>query len=127
MPWRKSPRALIDLFDAALPADPRIERRKMFGYPAAFRNGRLFASPYQESMIIKLPANDRQLLVRQCHARTFEPMPGRTMREYLVVPEVDLADRGKLAAWLERSSAFVGGLPPKPDKPKKKRADVRAA
>jgi hypothetical protein len=35
--WRKSPDALIVLFDAALLDDPRVERRKMFGYPCAQR------------------------------------------------------------------------------------------
>ena len=39
MAWRKSPQHMIDLFDEAVPKDSRIERRKMFGYPAAFLNG----------------------------------------------------------------------------------------
>jgi len=38
MAWRKSPEPLIQLFDEALPDDPLIERRKMFGYPCAFIN-----------------------------------------------------------------------------------------
>ena len=41
MAWKKAPAALIDLFGASLPDDPRIERRQMFGYPAAFVNGNL--------------------------------------------------------------------------------------
>ena len=34
MAWEKAPRALVELFAESLPDDPRIERRKMFGYPA---------------------------------------------------------------------------------------------
>lgn len=119
MSWRKSPQSLIDLFDTVLPADPRVERRKMFGYPAAFLNGHLFAGLHQEALIIKLPAEDRQMLVTQCGARVFEPMPGRTMREYLVAPDSLLAERDKLRAWLERSVEYVGALAPKPKKPPK--------
>ena len=43
MAWRPAPPSLIALFDAVLPADSSIERRRMFGYPAAFVGGRLFA------------------------------------------------------------------------------------
>jgi hypothetical protein len=43
MVWQKSPAALIARFDELLPKDPRVARRKMFGYPAAFVNGRMFA------------------------------------------------------------------------------------
>lgn len=122
MPWRKSPQSLIDLFDTALPADPRVERRKMFGYPAAFLNGHLFVGLHQENLILKLPAEDRQMLVAQCGARSFEPMPGRAMREYLVAPDSLLDERDKLRAWIERAIEYVGALPPKAAKAKKPKA-----
>ena len=37
MAWKKSPAALVEAFDAVVPAPP-AERRQMFGYPAAFVN-----------------------------------------------------------------------------------------
>jgi TfoX/Sxy family transcriptional regulator of competence genes len=59
MAWRKAPQSLVAYFDKIVPQDARIERRKMFGYPAAFINGNLFASLFQESCILRLRENDR--------------------------------------------------------------------
>lgn len=124
--WRKSPQELIDLFDATLPADPRVQRRKMFGYPAAFLNGHLFCGLHQEDMILKLAPQDREMLVAGYGARTFEPMPGRTMREYLVAPQSLLAQREKLTAWMRQSIDYVATLPEKLPRPRKARSAALA-
>ena len=88
----------------------------MFGYPAAFVNGHLFAGLPQESFIVRLPDADRERARAQHGARAFEPMPGRRMREYVVVPEPLLGEPGELAAWLSRSIRYTRSLPPKPPK-----------
>ena len=119
MAWRKSPQHMIDLFDEVVPKDSRIERRKMFGYPAAFLNGHLFAGLHQESFILKLSPADRVKLRTERDARVFEPMPGRAMREYLVLPEGVLSERRVLSAWIKRSTVYVSTMPPKPGKAKK--------
>ena len=107
MAWRKSSPQLVALFDSAVPRDPRVARRQMFGYPAAFANGKLYASLYQESFILKLAAEDRELLQSTQGALPFEPMPGRRMKEYVVLPRAVLADRAALDMWLSRSLAYV--------------------
>jgi len=119
MAWRKSPQHMIDLFDEVVPKDSRIERRKMFGYPAAFLNGHLFAGLHQESFILKLSPADRVKLRTERDARVFEPMPGRAMSEYLVLPEGVLSERRVLSAWIKRSTVYVSTMPPKPGKAKK--------
>jgi hypothetical protein len=88
--WRKSPDDLIVLFHAALPDDPRIERRKMFGYPCAFVGGNLFTGLHQENVIVRLAETDRVAAIRKQGARLFEPMTGRPMREYIVLPKSPL-------------------------------------
>ena len=112
MAWRKSPPALIAAFDAALPGDAQVERRKMFGYPAAFAHGHLFTGLHQESLMVRLGETQRAALMKS-GGRPFEPMPGRTMREYVVVPESIVGDRRALAMWLKRGLAYVSSLPPK--------------
>lgn len=112
MAWRKSPPALIAAFDAALPDDPHVERRKMFGYPAAFAHGHLFTGLHQENLMVRLGEAQRAALVKN-GGRPFEPMPGRAMREYVVVPDAIVADKRALAMWLKRGLAYVGTLPPK--------------
>src|SRR5438046_4701621 len=44
MAWRKSPPELIATFERVVPAGG-AERRLMFGYPAAFVNGKMFCRP----------------------------------------------------------------------------------
>lgn len=122
--WRKSPDELIALFHAALPKDPRIEHRKMFSYPCAFVGGNLFAGLHQDSVIVRLSEKGRAVALAEDGAQSFEPMPGRPMREYVVVPVGALKDRGKLAVWLRRGLDYVASLPPKA---KKARGATRSA
>lgn len=116
MAWRKSPPELVSLFDSVVPPDPRVERRQMFGYPAAFAAGKLFAGLHQESFILKLTEADRERLMTEQGAQPFEPTPGRRMREYVVLPKAVLDDRAALDVWLARSLAYVvsGGTEAKP-------------
>ena len=44
MEFEKPSQAAIDAFDAIVP--PPVERRKMFGMPACFVNGNMFAGVY---------------------------------------------------------------------------------
>jgi TfoX/Sxy family transcriptional regulator of competence genes len=111
--WRKSPDELVTLFDAALPDDPRVERRKMFGYPSAFVGGNLFAGLHQESVIVRLNESERAAAIAEQGACMFEPMPGRAMREYIVLPDHALKGRGNLAVWLQRALDYVASLPSK--------------
>lgn len=118
--WRKSPDDLVALFYAALPDDPRVERRKMFGYPCAFIGGNLFTGLHQENVIVRLAENDRLDAVGKKGVRMFEPMSGRPMREYIVLPEAALASRTELATWLRRALSYAASLPAKTKKPARK-------
>ena len=85
MKWRKSPDSLVQAFDHSLPVVDGVERGAMFGYPCAFYHGHLFCGLHQESIIVLLPEVRRDALVAE-GASVFEPMPGRAMKEYVVVP-----------------------------------------
>ncbi len=104
--WRPAPAA------AAVAAIPGAELRQMFGYPAAFVGGHLFAGLFQEHMILRLAAEDRAELARH-GAQSFEPMPGRPMRECLVLPPAIRKTRPKLDRWLGRAHGYASSLPPK--------------
>lgn len=113
MAWRKAPESLVSLFHASLPDDPRVEHRKMFGYPAAFTGGHLFAGLHQEDLILRLPEDQRAEAIRAIGARPFVPMPGRTMREYVALAAPERAKPDELRSWLAQSFAFARTLPPK--------------
>lgn len=124
MAWRKAPESLATLFHASLPDDPRVEHRKMFGYPAAFTGGHLFAGLHQEDLILRLPEDQRAEAAQAIGARPFVPMPGRAMREYVALGAAGSVEPDQLRAWLARSFAFARTLPPKAAKkasPKRKK------
>lgn len=97
----------VALFARILPLDPRIERRQMFGCPCAFANGIMFMGVHQGSLFLRLGEADRAHVVTTHGARLFDPMGGRPMREYVVVPETILADAPVLADWVARSMAYA--------------------
>ena len=120
MEWIKSPQGLIDLFTECLPDDPRLERRKMFGYPSVFTNGNMCAGLFGDRMFARLADDDRAALPGG--GDYFEPMPGRPMKAYAVIPDEVVADEGALAEVLAKAVAFTAALPPKAKKPARKKA-----
>jgi TfoX/Sxy family transcriptional regulator of competence genes len=112
--WQKSPPELVDLFtsvQAGLPPD--AERRKMFGYPCSFVNGQMFAGLHQTNMVLRLGEGDRAEFLKQAGAKVFEPMPGRTMKEYVVVPPSLKGKEEELFKWTLKAFSFAKSLPPK--------------
>ena len=100
----------------------------MFGYPCAFVNGHMFTGLHQENMIVRLNDADRAQLLKLPGSGIFEPMPGRPMREYGIVPPAVIADDKAIAKWLKLGLVFVKSIPAKEKKAKKaKPAATKAA
>ena len=118
MQWTKSPKELVDTFDQAIAAFPLAERRMMFGSPAAFVNGNMFAGVHQQQIVFRLPEGLRAELLKVEGAEQFEPMPGRPMREYIAAPPSMTSDPRLIETWLSRALDFVAALPPKEKKPR---------
>ena len=121
MQWRKSPQELVDLFASVMPGPPAVQR-KMFGYPAAFVNGNLFMSLFQDDMILRLPEGLREELLKVDGAKIFSPMPGRPMREYVAVPPRVMENKKELAPWISRALEYGESLKPKSRTSKPKNA-----
>ena len=85
----------------------------MFGYPAAFANGNMWTGLHQARWVIRLPDADRAELLAIEGAHPFEPMPGREMRGFAVLPPVVLGDGDRLHAWLDRAWSAALAMPPK--------------
>jgi TfoX/Sxy family transcriptional regulator of competence genes len=103
MHWNKSPESLVALFDVVAPRDQPVQRRLMFGYPAVFVNGNMFAGLHEERLVIRLPDAERAEFMALPGAVPFEPMPGRPMKEYVVAPAALLGNPEGLRAWLDRA------------------------
>jgi TfoX/Sxy family transcriptional regulator of competence genes len=101
------------MFEKSLKPFSEIQTRKMFGYPVAFVNSHMFAGLHQNNMILRLSGDDRTGFLQQDGAKIFEPMPGRLMREYVVVPASMLRSAKPLDVWLKKAWTYARSLPPK--------------
>jgi len=119
MKLRKSPEALVAIFDEVVPGPPAT-KRKMFGFPAGFVNGNMFMGLFEDSMILRLPAKLREELIQLQGAKPFEPMAGRVSKEYVVLPERLIHDREQLSSWAGKALAYGESLVPKSAKTKSK-------
>lgn len=121
MAWEPPADQLVARFDALLPGNALVVRRKMFGCPCAFVNGNMFAGVYQRSIVVRLPEDSRSALLQAGRAQPFT-VRGRTMREYALIPEALKATDGDLGQWIEQAFEFARGLAPKASATRKKTA-----
>ena len=115
MEWKKTPPELAAKFDRAAPKDPKVVRKPMFGYPALFLNGNMFAGTFQDKIVARLAEDARERALK-AGAKQFSPMPGRPMKEYVVVPAADVAKPAALAKWVAQAHAYAKTLPTKEKK-----------
>jgi len=118
--WEKSPADLVERFDRLMPSGPDIERKKMFGYPCVFVNGHMFTGLFGSQMFVRLPEAERKALVDKRKVKPLEPIPGRPMKEYVVVPPDILAGDVALKRLVVKSLEYARTLPPKEKKAAKK-------
>jgi TfoX/Sxy family transcriptional regulator of competence genes len=98
------------------------QKRKMFGCPAYFVNNNMFTGAHQDNIILRLSDKDRlQLSNIYDEAERFEPMEGRVMKEYMIIPEIVYSDANEFNTWLVRSYEYTSKLPPKVKKNKRKK------
>lgn len=91
----------------------------MFGYPAYFINGNMFAGLFDDKLLLKLSDADfAETLKTQKEVKVFEPMPGRTMKGYVALPKNVYSDEAKFEKLLNKSIKYVSSLPPKKAKMK---------
>lgn len=96
-----------------LAGETRVQVRKMFGHPAAFANGNMCVGTFGTDLFVRLSEPDIQALSKVEGVRTFEPLPGRSMKQYLVLPPSLLRDAKSSRKWVRRSIEYALSLPPK--------------
>ncbi|HEV2063621.1 MAG TPA: TfoX/Sxy family protein [Thermoanaerobaculia bacterium] len=110
--WTKAPEGLVAGFTKAAEAVPGAAVRQMFGYPAAFLSGNMFAGIFQSSVMLRLPEEARDELIEN-GGEPFEPIPGRIMKEYVVLPPQFVRSPRLLDGWLAKAASHARTLPPK--------------
>jgi TfoX/Sxy family transcriptional regulator of competence genes len=114
--------ANVDRFNRALPNDPLVERKKMFGFPAAFVNGNFFVGLHGQKVVARLPGGIKEQLPELAASPIFDPMEtGKGMKDWWEVPQAITEDERRLASFFAAALERVALLPPKEAKPKKPR------
>ena len=99
-------------FRRLVPDDERVTTRPMFGSLAAFANGYMFMGLFGPELFVRLPEDGRATLT-EAGWHNLEQLPGKPMREYMVIPGDWRTQPEEVRGWGLRSLAFVASLPPK--------------
>jgi TfoX/Sxy family transcriptional regulator of competence genes len=121
MKWAKAPDELKILLEEVMKGFD-CQKRLMFGYPAYFINGNMFAGLFQDQLFLRL--SEAQVLELRAAYPTIanlEPMPGRPMREYWVIPKEIHGRPAELAEIIGESADHTRVLAPKVRKARKKK------
>jgi TfoX/Sxy family transcriptional regulator of competence genes len=89
----------------------------MFGNNAAFINGNMFMGLYGDDLFVRLSEDEGGELLDNKGASLFEPMKGRPMKGYFMIPRAWRNNQEKIQGWVNRSLAWTKKMPAK--KPKK--------
>ncbi len=113
MKWSKPSQDLLDLLEESLKG-VKFERRKMFGQYALFINGQMFAGVFEDTVFLRLPAEDQEGVFTEFdEVSQFEPKEGRAMREYITVPDSVFSQADVRRRLLSLSVTYASHLPPK--------------
>ncbi|HEV2013304.1 MAG TPA: TfoX/Sxy family protein [Candidatus Dormibacteraeota bacterium] len=112
-------------FQKLVPADPAVASRPMFGNLAAFVNGNMFCGLFGEDLFVRVSDAD-QAKIRKQGGRAFEPMPGRAMTGYVVVPAGWQKKPDATRAWVITALSWSRALPAKASRTAKKAGTKKA-
>lgn len=114
-------------FDDLVPEGAGIAVKPMFGHRGAFVNGTMFMGVFGDRVLVRLAEADRPKLLAEEGATHFEPMPGRRMGEYVLLPLDWIDDPSQAQPWVTRALAYARTVPPKKKPaPKTKAAPKKA-
>ena len=105
-----------EFFRSILPNDARITIRPMFGNISAFVNGSMFAGLFGDDLFVRLSDESRKELLEKKGASLLEPMKGKPMKEYVVLPNAWRNQHETIRIWVTRSLDWTSKLPPKKTK-----------
>ena len=114
--WKKPSPELVKLLESSL-LGITCDRKMMFGSPVFMISRNMFTGVHEDNIFLRLPeAGKKEILKEFPGAKPFEPLKGRIMKEYIVVPRELYEDKESFREWLKRSHAFALSLPPKKKK-----------
>jgi TfoX/Sxy family transcriptional regulator of competence genes len=120
MKWEKMSQEAAQRLEAIVKPF-ECKKKPMFGHEVYWVNGNMFTGVFESSIWMRLSSADQaEFLKTFKDAKQFEPMAGRPMKDYVVVPESVLENTDLVNMWMKRSYDFTASMPEKKAKSKKK-------
>jgi len=98
-----------EVLDTFLLDIPIVNPGKMYGHPAYYVGGKLFASLFDDGICVKVPEKLKDKLLKKDGIEPFEPM-GRKMREWILINREKPEDYLKDKKIFEDSIKYVASL-----------------
>jgi TfoX/Sxy family transcriptional regulator of competence genes len=108
-------------FVQLVPKDPAVTTRPMFGNLAAFVNGNMFSGLFGDDLFVRVSEDD-QAKIRKQGGKPFEPMPGRAMTGYVLLPSGWEQKSAATKSWVTSALTWSLNLPAKAGKTKSAKA-----
>ena len=99
-----------EVLDSILLELPGVVPGKMFGYPAYYVEGKLFACVYEEGVGLKVPEKMAEDLIGREGISYFQPMGRRRMKEWIQIDRASSDEYLKDRGIFEISLRFVSSL-----------------
>ena len=114
---------LADRIRRELASRKGVTEREMFGGIGFLLGGKFVAGVHRNELMVRVPAAEHDVLVKEKGARTFE-MTGRPpMKGWMLVDPKTVTTSPALRKWIDRSAEAISKLPAK--KPAKKKPLVK--
>jgi TfoX/Sxy family transcriptional regulator of competence genes len=104
-------------FNKLVSDEPAVTLKPMFGQLSAFVNGNMFCGIFGDELMVRLPEAEIEAVKKQ-GGRDFEPMAGRKMGGYVIVPGDWRAKPAPAVALIKKALAHARAMPPKTAKKK---------
>jgi TfoX/Sxy family transcriptional regulator of competence genes len=88
----------------------------MFGNISAFVNGNMFFGLFGNDLFLRLSVEDRVELLKNKGASVLEPMKGKPMKDYVVVPRAWRDRPETVRSWISKALDWSSKLPSKKTK-----------
>ena len=124
MAWKKPSEELSQFLDGKMSSFD-VKKKRMFGCPAYFANDNMISVVFENDIFIRLSDQDRKKIISESdEVMPFEPVKGRVMKEYVVLPDSLYNDHEKFHELLRSSYEYVSSFPTR-QKKKEKYSQIR--
>lgn len=112
---------LADRIRDALGPQKNVDEIKMFGGLCFTLNGNMAAGVMKNDLLVRVPTDEFDKLLKEPGARTMDIMAGRTPKGFIIVGAKTISTTPALRKWVARGVAVAASMPPKAKKAEKKK------